>query len=68
VKAKKAAYPRRSAPKPLAMLATVRVKLKSADKSAYCVAACSFWQARIRKARKAAVPRPPLKLSTADAA
>jgi len=44
------------------------VILKSADRSAYCVAEDSFLQMLIMNARKAAVPRPPQKDSATDAA
>ena len=68
VAVKYAAYPRFSVAHPEKAPDMERVKPNSALRSAYCVAAYSFSQMFIIKARKGAVPSPPQKDSTTEAA
>ena len=56
-----------STPRPVKAPATSRVSAKSADSTAYWVAACSLSQRFIRNDRKAAVPRPWVKDSMTEA-
>ena len=58
-------YPIYSAPKPLAQPAKDLLKAKMDESNAYSVAECCLFTMAIKKARNAAVPRPPVNDSIA---